>query len=199
MSDEELMAAVILGDPLAYQALVRKNLPAISRYALRLLGSRSESEDIAQETFLRLWTTAKSWDPAKAKLTTWLHRITHNLCIDYLRKQKRVSLEADFDDETSGEETKNSEFGRALRESAEARGDEPDREAREADLRALDLALRRLPEAQRSALLLCHYQGFSNKEAADIMGSSVQALESLIARAKRGLRVQLEEHRHAHS
>ena len=196
MSDEELMAAVVLGDPSAYQALVRKNLPAISRYALRLVGSRSESEDIAQETFLRLWTTAKKWDPAKAKLTTWLHRITHNLCIDFLRKQKRVSLEPDFDSEVSSEEATSGEFSNALRESAEAQGDSPDREAREAELRALDRALNMLPEAQRSALLLCHYQGFSNKEAADIMGSSVQALESLIARAKRSLRTQLEDFRH---
>lgn len=196
MSDEELMAAVVLGDPHAYQALVRKNLPAISRYALRLVGSRSESEDIAQETFLRLWTTARKWDPAKAKLTTWLHRITHNLCIDFLRKQKRVSLEPDFDSEVSSEEARSGEFTNALRESAEAQGDNPDREAREAELRALDRALNMLPEAQRSALLLCHYQGFSNKEAADIMGSSVQALESLIARAKRGLRTQLEDFRH---
>lgn len=196
MSDEELMAAVVLGDPHAYQALVRKNLPAISRYALRLVGSRSESEDIAQETFLRLWTTARKWDPAKAKLTTWLHRITHNLCIDFLRKQKRVSLEPDFDSEVSSEEATSGEFSNALRESAEAQGDSPDREAREAELRALDRALNMLPEAQRSALLLCHYQGFSNKEAADIMGSSVQALESLIARAKRGLRTQLEDFRH---
>lgn len=196
MSDEELMAAVVLGDPHAYQALVRKNLPAISRYALRLVGSRSESEDIAQETFLRLWTTARKWDPAKAKLTTWLHRITHNLCIDFLRKQKRVSLEPDFDSEVSSEETRSGEFSNALRESAEAQGDNPDREAREAELHALDRALNMLPEAQRSALLLCHYQGFSNKEAADIMGSSVQALESLIARAKRGLRTQLEDFRH---
>lgn len=196
MSDEELMAAVVLGDPHAYQALVRKNLPAISRYALRLVGSRSESEDIAQETFLRLWTTAKKWDPAKAKLTTWLHRITHNLCIDFLRKQKRVSLEPDFDSEVSSDEARSGEFSNVLRESAEAQGDSPDREAREAELRALDRALNMLPEAQRSALLLCHYQGFSNKEAADIMGSSVQALESLIARAKRGLRTQLEDFRH---
>lgn len=196
MSDEELMAAVVLGDPHAYQALVRKNLPAISRYALRLVGSRSESEDIAQETLLRLWTTARKWDPAKAKLTTWLHRITHNLCIDFLRKQKRVSLEPDFDSEVSSEEATSGEFSNALRESAEAQGDSPDREAREAELRALDRALNMLPEAQRSALLLCHYQGFSNKEAADIMGSSVQALESLIARAKRGLRTQLEDFRH---
>lgn len=196
MSDEELMAAVVLGDPHAYQALVRKNLPAISRYALRLVGSRSESEDIAQETFLRLWTTARKWDPAKAKLTTWLHRITHNLCIDFLRKQKRVSLEPDFDSEVSSDEARSGEFSNALRESAEAQGDSPDREAREAELRALDRALNMLPEAQRSALLLCHYQGFSNKEAADIMGSSVQALESLIARAKRGLRTQLEDFRH---
>ena len=103
---------------------------------------------------------------------------------------------ADFDSEASSEETTSGEFTSALRESAEAQGDSLGREAREAEVRALDRALNTLPEAQRSALLLCHYQGFSNKEAADIMGSSVQALESLIARAKRGLRTQLEDFRH---
>ena len=195
MGDEELMAAVISGDRSAYQALVRRHLKPISHYALRLLGDRGESEDIAQETFLRLWTNAAKWDPAKAKLTTWLHRITHNLCIDFLRKQKRVSLEASFDSETNSTESRSNEFTDALQDCAETAKNSDDEVAQEAEIRALSRALGALPEAQRSALLLCYFQGFSNKEAADILSCTVQALESLIARAKRGLRAQLGDHR----
>ena len=195
MGDEELMAAVISGDRSAYQALVRRHLKPISHYALRLLGDRGESEDIAQETFLRLWTNAAKWDPAKAKLTTWLHRITHNLCIDFLRKQKRVSLEASFDSETNSTESRSNEFTDAIQDCAETAKNSDDEVAQEAEIRALSRALGTLPEAQRSALLLCYFQGFSNKEAADILSCTVQALESLIARAKRGLRAQLGDHR----
>ncbi len=195
MGDEELMAAVISGDRSAYQALVRRHLKPISHYALRLLGDRGESEDIAQETFLRLWTNAAKWDPAKAKLTTWLHRITHNLCIDFLRKQKRVSLEASFDSETNSTESRSNEFTDAIQDCAETAKNSADEVAQEAEIRALSRALGTLPEAQRSALLLCYFQGFSNKEAADILSCTVQALESLIARAKRGLRAQLGDHR----
>ncbi len=174
MNDEELMAAVAQGDQLAYQTLVRKHLPSITRYALRLLGNSRDTEDIAQETFLRLWTTASRWDPSKAQLNTWLHRITHNLCIDFLRKQKRVTLTDNFDDEIAESESDATE-----------------------SFDALNQALSRLPEAQRSALLLCHYQGFSNKEAAAIMDITVKALESLIARAKRSLRTLLEANNNA--
>lgn len=79
MTDEELMQAVCMGDKEAYQILVKQHLKSISHYAYRLLGNQKDTEDITQEVFLRLWTNAKKWKSDKSKLTTWLHRIAHNI------------------------------------------------------------------------------------------------------------------------
>ena len=70
-----------------------------------LFRSNKDTEDIAQETFLRLWINACSWQADKAKLSTWLHRITHNLCVDYLRKHSRVQTRAYLEEERSEEHT----------------------------------------------------------------------------------------------
>lgn len=175
LTDEELMQAVCGGDRSAYQTLVKQHLKSISHYAYRLLGNQKDTEDITQEVFLRLWTNAEKWKSEKSKLTTWLHRITHNLCIDYLRKQGRMQTQDTFDDEADDSLSAN-------KESADDKNDE---------IKLLSEAIGALPENQRSALSLCHYQGFSNKEAAAIMDISVKALESAIARAKRSLREKL--------
>lgn len=172
ITDDELMRAVCSGDRSAYQTLVKLHLKSISHYAYRILGNRKDTEDITQEVFLRLWTNAKQFKSEKSKLTTWLHRITHNLCIDYLRKHGRVQTQDTFDEETSDSLTEN---GESIEEGNDA-------------TKLLREAINALPENQRSALSLCHYQGFSNKEAAAIMNISVKALESAIARAKRSLR-----------
>jgi len=174
-TDEELMQAVCMGDRSAYQALVKQHIKSISHYAFRLLGNTKDTEDITQEVFLRLWTNAQKWNAQKSKLTTWLHRITHNLCVDHLRKHGRVQTQDTFDEEAADSAT---ESGGSFDESNE-------------QLQEMRAAMNALPESQRSALSLCHYQGFSNKEAAAIMDISVKALESAIARAKRSLREQL--------
>lgn len=176
MTDEELMLAVCSGDKSAYQTLVSEHLKSISHFVYRMLGNHKDTEDITQEVFLRLWINASKWQPDKSKLTTWLHRIAHNLCIDYLRKQGRVQIQDSFDEEE---------------DSATPTADAP-LAAEKSDLQHLKEALNSLPENQRTALALCHYQGFSNKEAADIMEISVRALESAIARAKRNLREKLQ-------
>ena len=170
------MQAVCMGDRSAYQTLVKQHLRSISHYAYRLLGNQKDTEDITQEAFLRLWSNAQKWQADKSKLTTWLHRITHNLCIDYLRKQGRMQTQAAFDDETI---------------DSLANDNESSNEDNEDEMQLLRAAISSLPENQRSALSLCHYQGFSNKEAAAIMNISVKALESAIARAKRSLREKL--------
>lgn len=175
ITDQELMQAVCMGGRSAYQALVKRHLKAISHYAYRLLGNQKDTEDITQEVFLRLWTNAQKWNSDKSKLTTWLHRITHNLCIDYLRKNGRMQTQDNFDDEVADSPSSNNE-------SIDDKSDKT---------KLLREALSALPENQRSALSLCHYQGFSNKEAAVIMNISVKALESSIARAKRSLREKL--------
>lgn len=164
-----------MGRKSAYQTLVKRHLKSISHYAYRLLGNQKDAEDITQEVFLRLWTNAQKWKPEKSKLTTWLHRITHNLCIDYLRKHGRMQTRDTFDEEVDDSLSEN-------KESADEASD---------TAKLLSAAISALPENQRSALSLCHYQGFSNKEAAAIMNISVKALESAIARAKRSLREKL--------
>lgn len=164
-----------MGGRPAYQALVKRHLKSISHYAYRLLGNQKDTQDITQEVFLRLWTNAQKWNSDKSKLTTWLHRIAHNLCIDYLRKHGRVQTQDSFDDEAADSLSNNDE-------SIDEDGDKT---------KLLREAISTLPENQRSALSLCHYQGFSNKEAAAIMNISVKALESAIARAKRSLREKL--------
>jgi len=188
MTDEELMLAVCNGDQCAYQTIVKKHLKPISHYAYRMLGNTKDTEEISQETFLRLWTNAARWQTDKANLSTWLHRIAHNLCIDYLRRHRRTLLQVEIRPEPDAEDFYNP--GAAL-ELENEQGLKMDANA---TARRLQQALQELPESQRSALMLCHYQGFSNKEAAVIMDISVKALESAIARAKRTLRTTLSEH-----
>ena len=175
ITDRKLMQAVCLGSRSAYQSLVKRHLKSISHYAYRLLGNQKDTQDITQEVFLRLWINAQKWNTEKSKLTTWLHRIAHNLCIDYLRKHTRMQTQDSFDDEAADSSSNNEE-------STEETNDKT---------KLLREALSALPENQRSALTLCHYQGFSNKEAAAIMNISVKALESSVARAKLSLREKL--------
>ena len=171
LTDEDIMVAIVAGDQRVYADAVRRHARPIAIYAYRMLGSESEAEDIAQETFLRLWTQATRWQPGKAALSTWLHRIAHNLCIDFMRKNK-AALASELSDDLVGDQM-----------SAEAMLDN------NIEYNKLQVALGRLPERQRSALVLTHYQGLSNKEVAGILEVSVEALESLLARARRTLKI----------
>ncbi|MDO9316839.1 MAG: RNA polymerase sigma factor [Gammaproteobacteria bacterium] len=170
--DQELMTAIQAGNARAYESVVKRHLKSISHYAFRMLGNTKDTEDITQETFLRLWTHADTWRSEKASVSTWLHRITHNLCIDYLRKDKSA-ITSEYLDEHEGHESP---------------AEQPDKEERLIYLRE---ALAQLPERQRSAIVLNHYHGFSNREIAQIMDISVDALESILARARRGLKAEL--------
>jgi RNA polymerase sigma-70 factor (ECF subfamily) len=131
---------------------------------------------VVQETFLRLWSEARRFSPERARLTTWLHNIAHNLCIDVLRREKRLQPDENHDDAPA---------------DIASPGDVRDGERREALLRQ---AISALPERQRSALVLCHYQGLSNRQAAGILDVHVEALESLLARARRTLKKELKDH-----
>lgn len=177
-----LVARVAGGEHNAFRLLLAAHLPAISRYAQRMLGDRDEADDVAQEVFARLWRDARRYRPEVARLSTWLHRIAHNLCVDRLRRSGR-ELQVAEDDENAAHSVPGPAAARpevALQ--------------RTQDVAMLRRALAALPERQRSALLLTHYQDLSNREVAAILELSVDALESLLARARRSLRRHLEEH-----
>lgn len=168
------MERVQEGDHHAFAHLVDRYLTRLRQFALRLMGNTEDADDVVQETFLRLWRNAKSWEPGRVQLTTWLHRIAHNLCIDRIRRRRPTT---EFDENQHG--------GAAPRLESEAM-------AAELGDRVAD-ALAALQERQRTALLLCHYQGLSNRHAAEILEVSVEALESLLARARRKMRQLLSE------
>ena len=168
--DIEWMRRTAKGDAVAFRALADAHLAKIMNYAYRLLHDRTEAEDVAQETFLRLWKDAGRYEP-KARVTTWLHRIAHNLCIDRLRGRREQPSE------TLDEERTSQEPGGLL---------DRKRVALE-----VGQALAALPERQRAAITLVHYQGLSNIEAAAVLDVNVDALESLLARGRRSLREKL--------
>lgn len=166
--DAALLALYAKGDPVAAQVLVQRLAPIVYAHAFRMLGQRAEAEDITQEVLLRLWNIAPQWDAQRAKVTTWLFRVTANLCVDKLRKSKRFSgdeVPEVSDDAPSAE--------RLLQ--TQARKD------------ALQVGLDQLPDRQKQAVILRHIEELSNPEIAIIMDISVEAVESLLSRGKRAL------------
>jgi RNA polymerase sigma-70 factor (ECF subfamily) len=170
IADEvEWMRRIGDGDASAYRLLSDRHIQAILRYATRLLGERAEAEDVTQETFLRLWTTAATWQP-NARVNTWLHRIAHNQCIDRIRRRRGDATETEIVDDQH--QPSDLVMRRELATTVEQ-------------------ALLTLPERQRAAIVLVHYQGMTNPEAADVIGVGVEAVESLLSRGRTTLRTML--------
>jgi RNA polymerase sigma-70 factor (ECF subfamily) len=170
-SDEVLMAKVARGDQSAYRELSRRHLPAMLGVARRVLGNAADAEDVVQEAMLRAWTHAPRWQPLAA-LRTWLTRVVVNLCLDRKRRRPWVALEAagEIVDPTPG-----------VTEAAE----QNERE------RQLAAAIAELPARQRTAIILTYSEGMSNVQAADILDTSVSAVETLLVRGKQNLRARL--------
>ena len=172
--DEELVRRVGQGDPAAIQAMVARKLPRMPALAQRMLGDAAEAEVVAQDAMLRAWKQAPRWTPGQAKFDTWLHRVALNLCYDRLRRRRETVTATPPDRPDTGPA--------------------PDRGLLAADVGVrVDAALARLPDRQREAIVLCHYQELGNIEAASLMEVSVEALESLLSRGRRTLRATLAD------
>ena len=172
--DDALMARVRVRDQAAFNRLLARHLSAIHGYVLRLTHSHADADELAQETFLKVWAKADTYRPGVVQFSTWLHRIAHNLCMDELRRTRPEALE-NPDSHPS-----------------EASGPERDLAARESAARLQHL-LGTLPVSQRAALLLTEVQGLSSQQVADIMNLGVHAVESLLARARRTLRENMRD------
>ena len=171
--DGDLVARIADGDHAAARALMARHLPRVLNLSRRMLGSRAEAEDVAQDVFLRVWTHAARWQPGAAKFETWLHRVAMNLCYDRLRRKKPTNIDAIPEPIDPAPGPAGTLFLAQLGA-------------------AVDAALNALPERQKEAIVLCHHQGLSNIDAADVLGVSVEALESLLSRGRRTLKDKLK-------
>jgi RNA polymerase sigma-70 factor (ECF subfamily) len=166
--DRRVIEQILAGSESAFRQIVDQHSQRIFNYVRRMTRNSTEAEDIVQETFIRFWVSRDRFDPDRVKLTTWLHRIAHNLCVDYFRQrqlqERQVPVQSDNQDS-------------------------PDTDY-ELNIRAavVQKALMTLSERLRSAIVLCHYQNFSQHDAAHILDLSVDALESLLRRGRSKLK-----------
>jgi len=170
-SDEALMARVARGDEPAYRQLARRHLPVAVALARRILGNSADAEDVAQEALLRVWVHAPRWQPL-ALFRTWFRRVVVNLCLDRKRRVPWVDLEA------AGE----------LVDPAANASEQIERSERD---KLVQAAIAELPARQRTAIALTYGEGLSNAEVADMLDTTVSAVETLLVRGKQNLRVAL--------
>lgn len=171
--DAQLLERVSAGDSVAFRVLTGRHLSRMVGIARRMLADDAEAEDVAQEAFLRLWRVAQTLEVGDAGVRPWLTRVVSNLCIDRTRSRARLTV--------------TDEVPEVADEARQLRSIE-DRELG----RRVDEALQRLPDRQRLALTLFHYEDMSQIEVGAAMGISDEAVESLLARARRQLKSQLK-------
>ena len=170
-SDEALMARVARGDEAAFRLLARRHVPAAVALARRILRNGADAEDVAQDAMLRVWKNAPRWQPI-ATFRTWLTRIVVNLCIDRQRRVSWLGIEA------AGDVVDPAPDAAAQRETSDT-------------ARLVDQAIGELPPRQRAAIVLTYREGMSNAQTAEILDTSVSAVETLLVRAKDKLRQKL--------
>jgi len=167
-SDELLADLAIQGDKDAFTVLVHRHIDSLYGYAMRLTRSGSSADDLVQDTWLAAWRAMQGFNPNKATLSTWLHRILHNKYIDGMRKSKL---------------TYDSDKLATLRDPYDAEQAQTNTEHHE----RLETLISKLPQNQKAAVALTYAQGFSNAEVAHILGLRLRAVESLLARARKSL------------
>jgi RNA polymerase sigma-70 factor (ECF subfamily) len=170
--DASLLAQAGLGNTAAFGALVARHLPAMLAVARRMLRDDAEAEDVAQEAMLRLWKSSSRLDISLHGARPWLRRVVSNLCIDRVRAGRNTSVVDEVPDQPV------------------AADQDMKLERRQSSAR-VDAALKALPDRQRLALVLFHYDGLSQIEIGNVMNISDEAVESLLSRARRTLKVAL--------
>lgn len=170
-TDEDLIALIQQGQHQAFAVLVRRHTDRFYGLAWRLLQNDAEADDVVQDAFLKLWAQPLMFRrDAGSKFTTWFYRVVSNLALDKLRARQKWAGDSALESMTDKAPTSDQAY------------EEKEMQA------ALAQAMDALPERQKLALSLCFYEGLSVAEAAQIIGVGVKAAESLLMRAKAGLR-----------
>lgn len=186
IDDNELIVQINDGDANAFRKLVEKHQDRVINTCFGFVKNNEDAEDVAQEVFLEVHQSIAGFRK-DAKLSTWIYRIAANKSLDHIRKKKRKKRFAQivFLDDSSDD---NEVFEvPAL--------DDPQKELEDSERkRILDYAVNKLPKNQKIAITLSKFQKYSNKEIADVLDTSISAVEALIHRAKGNLHKQLQNY-----
>lgn len=170
--DDTLLERMKLDDAEAYRVLVERHVDRAYALALRTLRNPADAEDVAQDALVKAWTHRQSWQPGKAKFSTWLYRVVFNRCIDLRRMPTNSCLDDVAEPQDNGID---SVTGIHRRQVYDRLGE----------------AMSNIPDQQRAALTLAYFEEMGNAEIAEILGTTVQAVESLLKRGRQGLRDRL--------
>ena len=173
--DAELLDRLATGDEAAFRALVERHIDRAYAIALRIVGNAADAEDVVQDTMLKVWTHRGRWQHGRAKFSTWLYRVVSNRCIDLRRKPRTENVDV-------------------VPEVADGRPDASSQIERNELRDMLEVAMQRLPEQQRIAVILSYHENMSNGEIAEVMDTTVAAVESLLKRGRQQLRELLRRH-----
>lgn len=175
--DDGLLRRAGQGDRAAFVTLMQRHADHVHALALRVLNSAADAEEATQEVFVKLWQTAHRWQPGRAKVSTWLYRVTLNHCLNWRDRQQRRHQGLDT----------------AMTVIDPAPGPEAHTAAAQ-QWDTVEAAVAALPDSQRAAVALVYANDLSNREAAAVMEISVKAFEALLVRARRQLRARLARH-----
>lgn len=181
--DVALMLAFQKGDKAAFEKLMGKHYKRVFNIAYRFLSNREAADDLAQEVFLKVYKAASSYKP-QAKFQTWLYQITKNVCLNELRKHRgqTVSLDETF----AGDE------GELTRQIADRHAVNPLENLEAQDIALIvKEAIETLPDNQRMAVILRRFENLSYEDIAKTMDCSLEAVKSLLSRAKENLKKKL--------
>ncbi|WP_425414160.1 sigma-70 family RNA polymerase sigma factor [Pleomorphomonas koreensis] len=170
--DDLLLMRIAADDRDAFARLVERHADRGFALALRILKNSDDAEDVVQDSFLKLWTHRKRMEIGRAKFSTWLYRVITNRCIDLRRKPAMDDIET-------------------APEVADEAEDALSRLHRASMTSLLEAALSRLPDQQRIAVILSYHEAMSNAEIAEVMETTVMAVESLLKRGRQQLRKHL--------
>lgn len=186
-TDVAVMLRVQQDDPAAYEQLIQTYQTRLIRFLQNLVGSESSAEDLAQDVFLRVWRARKNYQPT-AKFATWLFHIAHNVASNAVRDRKRRK-----EYQVANPDPNQSSVLSIEQMAVASTGAMPIRKldkSERADM--VRLAVESLNDRQREAMLLSKFEGLCYQEIADTMELTVQAVKSLLSRARVNLKVLLE-------
>lgn len=181
MTDDQLIAGILNGDQKCFKELVDKYQPLVLNTCHSFLHSKSDAEDVAQEVFIQVFLSVHTFKK-EAKLSTWLYRISINKALNFIRDNKKRKIFQRLDNFFSVSQTRGLQIADDTTSYYEGLDAESERIA------LLHKSIRELPENQKIAFTLNHFENLPYAEIAEVMNVSLSSVEGLIHRARVNVR-----------